>query len=341
MLSTEYAQALASPAPLNVTLLSTGGKGGFDVSCADKNDGTIIPDISGGVKDYVFLWSQGSSENILSGVGIGTFTLTVTDANRCSGTESITLNAPPVIDFTIAEMSSIKCYGDYSGSLEVQRLSNTIGNTSYQWSSGETSTSISNKAADDYSVTVKDSQGCTATRSIILDQPARYSVDIIATSDFNGAAIRCNGESNGSLTTIVSGPDMKPATAEFYTWSYNGNRLVEGITENTLEGVTAGIYNVEIQYNTFCKAEGTYALVQPEPIRTQIINVSNYNGSPISCHGSKDGVLKATALGGTGMEYVFAWNTGTKGPDIINAMTVYSPALTSSKSGPLEPLAHE
>lgn len=312
--SDEYIQALTAPEALSINMTATGGKGGFDVSCLDKTDGVISTNISGGVQNYRYAWSDGSSLNKLSGIGTGTYSLMVTDDNGCSNEESLILTAPPPIDFSIAQISEIICPGDHSGALEVQSPVNTIGEVYYSWSSGESGREITDKPAGSYSLTVSDEQGCHTTKSKILTEPMPYSLDLVTLSDYNGSPIRCSGEDNGKLTTIVRDENNTITTAGYYSWYKNGNELTAGTGHSTLDQLSAGIYRVEIEYREICKAAKIYVLKEPEPVLPLISNLTHYNGYPISCHGRSDGGITVTAHGGTGNSFTYTWDTGETGP---------------------------
>ncbi len=314
--SAEYKKILTAPEKLAVSMQSTGGKGGFDVSCHDKTDGHIITTISGGIPDYAYAWSTGSTTGTLTGIGTGTYSVTVTDVNGCTQVESLILSAPPPIDFTIIEISGLICPGDLTGALEVQSTINTIGQVYYGWNSGEPFKEITGKAAGAYSVTVSDEQGCSAIKSKTLIEPISYSVDMITTSDYNGSAIRCNGEGNGKLTTIVRDGENNITAADYYTWYKNGNEFMAGNNDATLDSLTAGLYKVEIKFRNICKTEKTFTINEPDPMLPFISNVSNYNGSPISCYGESDGHIKATATGGTGNNYTYTWKNGETFPEL-------------------------
>ena len=316
--SDEYNQTLTAPEKLTLGLVSTGGKGGFDVSCLDKTDGVIVTTVSGGIPEYSYGWSNGSTTSTLTGIGTGKYNVTVTDVNGCTNVESLNLSAPMAIDFTIMEISEVKCPGDHSGAFEVQSMLNTIGQIYYSWSSGESGKEITNKAAGTYSVTVSDEQRCSTTKSKTLVEPLSYSVDIITASDYNGSAISCNGEENGKLATLVRDGDNNITTAEYYTWYKNGNEFVAGASHVSLDQLTAGFYKVEIEYRNICKVEKTFVLNEPDPVLPLISNVSNYNGLPISCYGESDGRIKATANGGTGNTYTYTWQNGETSADLSN-----------------------
>ncbi|MEX2235487.1 MAG: SprB repeat-containing protein, partial [Cyclobacteriaceae bacterium] len=314
--SEEYSLTLEAPEKLSAALISTGGKNEFGVSCHDATDGVITPEISGGVPEYSYAWSSGVTTPTLSGVGPGTYKVSVTDANGCKADDELLLVAPAPIDFTITEISGIKCAGDRSGILEVQSPLNTIGTVYYQWSSGESARDIFDKPAGDYSVSVSDDQGCSTSKHHPLIEAKPFTVDILSRSDYNGSPIRCNGEDNGELITIVRDGDNNITSAQNYMWHRNGYELGSGTTLSTLNKLRAGIYKVEIGYRDYCKSEKTFVLTEPDAVTVLISNVSNFNGFPISCHGGTDGSIKASASGGTGDAYTYNWQQSETGAEL-------------------------
>jgi len=66
----------------------------FDISEIDNplgNNGSITVTASGGMAPYQFLWSNGETSQMISGLGEGIYTVTVTDGNTCITEESIEL----------------------------------------------------------------------------------------------------------------------------------------------------------------------------------------------------------------------------------------------------------
>ncbi|WP_460474348.1 hypothetical protein, partial [Emticicia fontis] len=50
--------------------------------------------VSGGTPGYTYQWSNGGTTAEITGIGAGTYTVTVTDANKCTITGSVTLTEP-------------------------------------------------------------------------------------------------------------------------------------------------------------------------------------------------------------------------------------------------------
>ena len=65
-----------------------------DVSCFGGTNGAISVSTAGGTSPYSYFWNTSSTTEDLTGLGFGTYTLTVTDANNCVTNLSATVNQP-------------------------------------------------------------------------------------------------------------------------------------------------------------------------------------------------------------------------------------------------------
>ncbi len=74
---------VTASAALNVSVAGTNPTQG--------SNGAASTTVSGGTAPYLYNWSNGSSTPSISNVGVGTYSVTVTDANNCSQTGSVTL----------------------------------------------------------------------------------------------------------------------------------------------------------------------------------------------------------------------------------------------------------
>src|SRR5690606_31602302 len=88
--------AITEPAALVVTGTST------DISCFGQNDGSASVTVSGGATPYTYLWSNAQTGTSISGLSGGTYTVTVTDGNGCSQTESFTIVEPGFVHPPVA-----------------------------------------------------------------------------------------------------------------------------------------------------------------------------------------------------------------------------------------------
>ena len=74
--------------------------------------------------------------------------------------------------------TNLTCNGDNSGKATLTASGGT-GALSYLWSNGATTKDLVNIAANTYSVTVKDANGCTATASVVITEPTKVVASIV------------------------------------------------------------------------------------------------------------------------------------------------------------------
>lgn len=65
----------------------------MDASCIETLDGAIGLEVLGGTSPYQFSWSNGSDEEGLTNIGVGDYSVAVTDANDCEVMAEVTIDA--------------------------------------------------------------------------------------------------------------------------------------------------------------------------------------------------------------------------------------------------------
>src|SRR6185312_10668048 len=132
-------------------------------SCNGGNTGSATVTAAGGVPAYNYNWTpSGGTNATASNLTAGTYTCTVTDANGCSATSSITLTQPATLTANITATTHELCNGASTGSSTVTAGGGTVAYT-YAWApSGGTNATASNLSASTYTVTVTDANGCIA-----------------------------------------------------------------------------------------------------------------------------------------------------------------------------------
>ncbi|MQP53770.1 SprB repeat-containing protein, partial [Flavobacterium sp. LMO9] len=148
-----------------------------------------------------YSWApSGGTAATASGLSAGTYTVTVTDANSCTATQSFTITEPTALVATPASQTNVSCNSGSNGSATVSVSGGTAGYT-YSWApSGGTAATASGLSAGNYTVTVTDANSCTATQSFTITEPTA----LVATPA-SQTNVSCNSGSNGSATVSVSG----------------------------------------------------------------------------------------------------------------------------------------
>src|SRR5690606_25433833 len=180
-----------------------------DITCNGAGNGDISIAPSGGTLPYSYLWSTGDTGTTLSNLAAGTYSITITDVNNCSTTETFTITDPAVLVASNGSQTNVSTYGGNDGSATVSVTGGTQPYT-YLWSNGATTATASNLVAGTYTVTVTDTNGCTANTSFVIDQPIPLMIQSV--SQVN---VSCNGGNDGSAAVVVIGGNA-PYT---YLWS--------------------------------------------------------------------------------------------------------------------------
>ena len=133
-----------------------------DVSCFGLADGSVDVTVTGGTPQYLYTWSNGSTDQDLQNLVAGTYELTVRDANACSDTLIVNVYEPDEISITVANPTTV-CPG--AETIVSAVVSGGNGSYSYDWSNGDSGSSISifPQQAGSLDVTVTDGEGCSAS----------------------------------------------------------------------------------------------------------------------------------------------------------------------------------
>ena len=258
-------------------------------SCNGFLDGGLAANATGGTGPYTYLWSIGATTGSIVGVGAGTYTVTVTDANGCTATSQGTITEPDALSPTIGFVSSISCNGSSDGEMSAGATGGTSPYT-YAWSNGATTASTGQIAAGTYTVTITDANGCTATDSKTISEPVAIQAAAIPER-----FVSINGLSDGEAIASATGG----TTPYTYLWSNGG-------TTSTITNLAAGTYTVSVTDANGCgPSTAEVEITQPAVLEAQ--TVVDFN---VDCNGDGGGGASASASGGV-MPYTYLWSTGS------------------------------
>lgn len=309
---------LTEPSLLNDSIYAPTFIGGFNLSCAESNDGVINAFVNGGSSPYIISWSgpnafTSSSFNI-SGLESGTYIYTVTDANMCSLTDSVILTQPDSLKSTLTTTlfpsgHNIACKGDTSGLIFNNVQGGNAGYT-FSWTNGgayaSTNQNPDSLNAGTYYLLLTDTNGCTWNDSITLTEPQTAVSGQITPSIYpSGDNIRCYGTNTGDLSVIASGGTPS------YIIDWRGPNGYSN-DSSYIDSLYAGVYDVAIIDTNGCSIGLSFELIQPDTMLYLTDSISLYpNGLNVSCNGSDDGSIDIEVFGGS-ISYTYNW-TGTGG----------------------------
>jgi gliding motility-associated-like protein len=245
------------------------------------NNPSLILDAGTG---STFRWQDNTINRTLVARQSGIYTVTVTSVDGCRASDSIKLDIAPNRVNPIFATVKPTCFGACNGEINTTANGGFGAPYTYRWK-GYTSTtaSITGLCATDYMVTVTDSKGCTATNLVSLSQPSKVIVTAKIDSNFNGFALRCTGDKNGSISASATG-----GTGEFvYRWLPSNGR-----DSAKVRNLAAGVYGVSVTDANGCQDTTTVVLTQPKPL------VADFQAQNIRCFGEKNGSVTLRQVSG-------------------------------------------
>jgi hypothetical protein len=286
---------------LNITLTTLV----VDVSCYNGTNGSVDLTVNGGTAPYTFLWSTGATTEDLAGLSVGTYSVTVTDANGFTATTSAVVNQPTLLVLSSTTVD-VLCANGTNGSIDLTVTGGSPAYT-YLWSNGAVTQDLTGVTAGTYTVTVTDSHNCTMTASATINQPTPLVLDAVATP------VNCFGGADGDIDLTVSGG----SPAYTYLWS-------NGTTTQDLTNVVAGTYIVTVTDTHNCTATASATITQPTDITLGTVVTD------VLCNGGNDGDIDLTVSGGS-PAYTYLWSNGETTQDLTNVVAgTYTVTVTDS-----------
>ncbi len=266
----------------------------IDPSCFEFNDGQLgVNIVNGGVgagdlNSYNYVWSNASTNQLNSNLTAGDYTLTVTDAQGCSGETVFQLSQPEEITAT-AIIDDTNCFGSADGQINIQITTQGGGFPidSYQWdtnANNQTTQIATGLAIGNYLVTITDNTNCSAVTSFEVNQPTPIEASFIVEDN------PCAGDNIGTIatTTIGGTPDYS------YEWTNTDTTNIFSSTDQNLTDLYANAYTVTITDGNGCTQVEVVNLNSPSPLWATI------EADSVTCYDYRDGALYVEAQGGTG-----------------------------------------
>jgi len=242
--------------------------------CQVNNSGAIDLTTSGGTPPYSFTWSNNASSEDLSGLDVGSYSVTATDSNGCTATASFALTQPNsfVLSYTTTDVS---CFGGNDGAIEMTVVTGTAP-FRFLWSTNDTFEDLGGLMASTYDLIAMDVNSCTAAASVTINEPPPLTMSGSTTDAL------CHGTNTGRIDITPSGGSPPYG----YRWS-------NALTSEDLTAVTADTYSVVVTDFNACTATASFTVSEPDSLLLSGV------ATDVKCFDARDGSIRLSASGGT------------------------------------------
>jgi len=225
-----------------------------DASCPEECDGSATVGVENGTPPYIYDWGPGTgrqdtptAENLCP----GTYDITVTDANFCEITASVTVSnveencAPPVCELSTAVVhNDVQCSNDCNARAEVIPSG---GQPPYrfQWdaaAASQTSAVANNLCVGTYQVTTTDAIGCSQIDTVQIKATSDLTINALV-SAYKPNECRRKG------VVVVQG--YKGQAPYSYRWS-------NGMTTNRLDSLPIGYPSITVTDAAGCSVSQVF-----------------------------------------------------------------------------------
>lgn len=138
------------------------------------NDTTVCGsyNLDAGYAGSLFNWNTGASTQTVMAQQSGTYVVSVTDQNNCTGVDSIYINVLPVPQ-VVASADIVQCRPSSPFTLSV------VGSAqNYSWSTGQTGSSIQTSVSGNYLVVGTSTNGCKASDTVLVNVLQTPSINL-------------------------------------------------------------------------------------------------------------------------------------------------------------------
>ncbi len=164
--------AVPQPALITETLGSTSAE------CNLNNGSAAVLTTIGGTGSYTYSWSNGTTAQTNGNISPATYTLTVSDANACTSTGTVTVLNTPGVKAVLLNTTPVYCNGMCTGNATAQANGGTAPYT-YSWNNNSNNDSAAALCAGNYIITITDSRNCTSTVTAVITQPLALTLPAI------------------------------------------------------------------------------------------------------------------------------------------------------------------
>ena len=282
-----------NPAPDNLLFVSDTTQ-----YCEGLFDSLMISSVSG-YEHYQWFIDQGAgyissdttNQILVDSIFNGTqhYYVQITDSIGCRSLSSIVdLVQTPTPQLLLSSLD-VGCNGDSTGMVSIDTVG--TGQWMYDWSTGDTTATITDLPVNWYNVTVTDEYFCEASDSIYVDEPLPVILTVTTVND-----VDCFGNSSGFADIDFTGG------VGGYSFVWTDSTGTWSSSDEDLLNAPAGEYYLSAQDSNGCALFDTVSINEPSELIFSVDSVLDQ-----TCKGFLDGYIGVSATGGT-LPYLFNAN---------------------------------
>lgn len=279
---------VADSSPIVVNAVAT------DILCNGDMTGTVEAFVTGSTGQYEYQLNSGSfqSSSVFSGLGTGAYTVTVKDlaSTECTVTSTaVVVSEPSPLTATVTH-TDVVCNGAADGSISFTTSGGTgtveasVDGINFQTGN------FTNLMPNTYTVTVRDTNGCTLTETVVITEPTALAISLAK------ADITCNGQNDGTMSAALTGGTMP------YEYRIDAGTPYQNSPDFT--GLTPGTHIITARDANGCIVAMTAVIDEPTLL---VLTPASTN---VTCNGAGDGSITVVASGSSGT-YEYQLNSGS------------------------------
>ena len=284
----------------------------YNSACATSNNGSIVVTPSNGTAPYSYQLGSNppQTSNTFTGLALGTYTITVTDAAGCTGSVTRFVNSGTGLSLSQTNTAT-SCTTASDGTITIT-VNNGTAPFAYVLDGGtpQAGNVFTNVSAGSHTVTVTDSQNCQGTITLTVTAGAS------GTGTATTTATTCPGVNDGTITIVPSG-----GTGPF-TYTLNPGNITQSTA--TFTGLAAGSYTATYANNSGCAS----STIGPITVAAGPALTATFTTASTSCNGASDGSITInTSQAGT-YTYVLTPGNVSQASNVFNNLAAGTYSIT-------------
>jgi hypothetical protein len=253
-------------------------------TCNGFSNGAISLNVVGGSGAYSYSWSNGTTQQDLTNLGSGSYTVVVSDSAGCSSQKTFTLVNSTAI--TVGVNFRHPTCNQSNGLIDITPAGGVAPYT-YLWNTGATTQDLANGVAGTYTVKITDATGCFVSMVYALRLNNTLALKYVV------SPTSCADDGSGAIDLTVTG-----GTAPYtYLWQ-------DGITTEDRTGVKSGLYKVTVTDGSGCSSAINISVFKKTfTVTSEVIQPK--------CAGDL-GSITVTPVDGVS-PYTYSWTNGDTG----------------------------